>query len=195
MGNARIEPSGLAAPVLILLVLGIAALASISTYAWQHSKVNDLHNQVNSLNAQLTSLNSQVATLSDKLNMACRSTQQTTSTCEDYTYTSTKGVFILVYTPHRGATLASPIAIVGEVPGNWSFEAQFPVQLKDSGGSVMAQTSAHVLGNWQSDQLVPFSAQLTFTTAKSGNGTLVIQKDNPSGLTKNSDLVSIPVHF
>jgi uncharacterized coiled-coil protein SlyX len=186
--------SALSAVLVILLVLVVAA----GTYTWQHNKVNSLNDKISSQNVQISSLNNQVSALGTKLSSACQTNQTSqpaNSACTSYAYTSQKGVSVLVFTPAKNATLSSPVAVVGEVPGNWSFEAQFPIQLKDSSGNVIAQSPARLLGNWQTTQQVAFSVQLTYTKAVSGSGTLVLQKDNPSGLDKNSDSVSIPVKF
>ena len=172
--------------MVILLVFLVAFAAVAGTYSWQQGRVN-------SLNAKIKNLNSQVSTLSSKLSQACQPTQQTNPTCISYEYMSAKGIPVLIYSPIKNSTVTNPVAIIGEVPGNWSTEAQFPVQLKDDKGNIVAQAPAHVLGNWQTTQLVPFSVQLTFTTTESGSGTLVLQKDNPSGLPQNSDFVSIPI--
>lgn len=181
----------------ILLAVVVAAAASFATYTWQHTQVSDLNSKVSSLNAKVNSQNSQIATLTTQLNKACRPDQQpsTNPECAGYAYQSAKGVTVLVFSPAKDASVANPVAVVGEVPGSWSFEAQFPVQLKNSKNETVAQGTARVLGNWQTTALVPFSAQLTYTAAQTGNGTIVLQKDNPSGLSQNDDSVTIPVHF
>jgi len=181
--------------VLILAALVIGAGGAYWVYTWQHNKVRDLTGRTDSLSSQVTSLNKQVAGLTDQLNKACQSTQSPGSNCAVYTYTSPKGVTIRIFSPAKNATVASPIAIIGEVPGNWSSEAQFPVRLVGSGGAVVTSTTAHVLGNWQTSELVPFSAQLTFTAALPGTGQVVLAKDNPSGLPINDDSVTIPIKF
>ena len=181
-----------------LIVLAVAAGAIFGTYTWQHDKVNKLSAKVSNLNSQLTTLNSQISSLNGQLNKACQSTQQSpaqNSGCSGYTYVSSKGVSALIFTPTRNAKLSSPVAVIGEVPGNWSFEAQFPVQLKDGQGNLITKASAHILGDWMTEQLVSFSVQLTYTGVASGSGTLILQKDNPSGLEKNSDSITIPVQF
>lgn len=163
----------------VILVVG----AGFGAYTWQHNKVKDLKGEVAYLQAKVNS-NKQTQTQAQ--------TQPTTQT-DTQTYTSKKGVKVKVYYPAKGATVASPLAVVGEVPGNWSFEASFPVQLTDSKGTVVAKGTATVLGDWMTDKLVPFSAKLTFSTAASGQGTLTLSKDNPSGLEANADSVTIPV--
>lgn len=181
--------------MVVVLVLIAAAAAAYGTYVWQHGKVNDLNNKVSSLNARVDSLNKQVSVLGTQLNKTCLN--QANSACAPYSYTSVKGVSILVFTPQRNQKVSSPVPVVGEVPGNWSYEAQFPLQLKNNQGTVIAQTTAHVLGDWMSAQPVPFSAQLTYSSTQppSGSGSLVLLKDNPSGLAKNSDSLTIPISF
>lgn len=95
------------------------------------------------------------------------------------------------------APVASPLTITGEVPGTWSFEASFSVQLTDEAGNVLAEAPAQLEGDWMTDEMVPFSATLTFEPppATSASGFLVLVKANASGLPENDDSVSIPVTF
>lgn len=171
--------------LLIVLVIG----AGFGTYTWQHHKVDQLNKQVSDLANQLNAAKSQ--------NQQTSTAQSTSSdlTLAGKSYTSAKGVKVIVYFPQSDVKVTNPLGVVGEVPGNWSNEATFPIQLKDSTGKVIAQGSAQLLRDWMTDQLVPFSAKLTYTGTPTGSGTLVLQKDNPSGLAKNSDTVSIPVNF
>lgn len=162
--------------VLIVLLVGVAAF---TPYTLQQRKIDKLNKQV-----------SELTTKKETAEPPTTQNQQTITP-----YTSTKGVAIQVYTPASNAKVTSPVAIIGKVPGNWSFEASFPVQLKDSNGNSIATGTAQLLGDWMTDQLVPFSVQLTYASTTSGNGTLVLQKDNPSGLAENDDSVSIPVKF
>lgn len=184
---------------LILAAVVVAAAAFFAAYAWQHRQVTTLQARVSSLDTQLGGANTRVADLTARLNQACPSQaqpgQSQPSGCAASSYTSDQGVAVVAYSPAKNAKISSPLAVIGEVPGSWSFEAQFPVRLKDSHGSVIAQATGHVLGNWQTSQLVPFSAQLIFAAAGPGSGTLILEKDNPSGLSQNADAVSIPVQW
>ena len=50
------------------------------------------------------------------------------------------------------------------------------------------------------EEFVPFSAVLEFVTPTAGDpelnrGTLILQKDNPSGLPEHDDALEIPVVF
>jgi hypothetical protein len=42
---------------------------------------------------------------------------------------------------------------------------------------------------------VPFTAVITFTPATTATGTIVLEKDNPSGLPANDNSLTIPITF
>ena len=108
--------------------------------------------------------------------------------------TSPRGVTIKLDAPLENHVIASPLTITGQVPGNWSFEASFPIILKASDGTVITQTSAHLTGDWMTTAYVPFTATLTYTTTAT-TGELVFNRDNPSGLAEKDDAVVIPVRL
>ena len=110
-------------------------------------------------------------------------------------YTSDKGVMIVVDSPLRNTVVSSPLNITGRVPGNWSFEASFPVRLVDGEGKVLATGTGELQGDWMTEDLVSFKAVLEFDEPASGEGKLILMKDNPSGLPENDDSVSIQVLF
>ncbi len=173
--------------VVVLILAGAGAVYAM--YAWQQTKVSDLNDQVSSLNTKVSSLQAQ-------LGAQCQSTApQTSLPCPSYGVSSGKKVAAVVYSPTAQQKVTSPLAVIGKIPGNWSFEAQFPVELKDSKGVIVAKGAATVLGNWQTSELVPFSAQLIYSGTPSGTGTLVLKKDNPSGMPQNDDSIVVPVRF
>ena len=181
MISRQMRQSGVTWPALlagIILAAVLIAGAGYAAYIVQQQKINDLNKQITSLRSQLGDNN-----------------QPAFPVKPNYTVTSKKGVHITVYYPTANAKVASPVAVIGEIPGNWSFEASFPVKLLDSTGATIASGKGNVLGNWMTSTLVPFSAQLTYTGSPSGAGTLVLQKDNPSGLAANDDSAEITVHF
>jgi hypothetical protein len=163
--------------LLWIMALAVAAGAVYGTYRWQHRKVDSLQTQVTQLNSQLAGASSKPAPVASNV------------------YKSKKGVEVKVYQPEANGKIASPLVVMGEVPGNWSFEASFPVKLLDGSGRIVAQAPAQLLSDWMTDQPVPFSIKLTFPSAAAGDGTLLLQKDNPSGLAANDESVSIPVKF
>jgi hypothetical protein len=111
-------------------------------------------------------------------------------------FTSLKGIKARISNWVQGKALTSPLTITGEIPGNWSFEASFPVVLTNWDGVIIAQKAATLQGDWMTENLVPFAVTLEFespTTYK--NGTLILRKDNPSGLAENDDSIEIPVVY
>lgn len=102
---------------------------------------------------------------------------------------------IRVTAPRANETVSSPLHITGEARGNWYFEASFPVRLEDANGNVLAQAPAQAQGEWMTTEFVPFSVDLTFPTPATETGTLILQKDNPSGLPEHDDERRIPVRF
>jgi hypothetical protein len=104
-----------------------------------------------------------------------------------------KNELIRVYSPQPNQEVTSPLSITGEARGTWFFEAVFPVRLLDKNGNIIAQTSAQAQGEWMTENFVPFSAQINFTVSEKQNGTLVLEKDNPSDLPENANELRVPV--
>lgn len=102
---------------------------------------------------------------------------------------------IHVATPLPNAVVTSTFAVSGEARGNWFFEASFPVKLFDANGVQLAATTARALSDWMTTSFVPFSTKVTFSPPTTTTGTLVLQKDNPSGLPQNDAEIRIPVKF
>lgn len=101
---------------------------------------------------------------------------------------------ISVSQPSANAVVTSPLLVTGEARGTWYFEASFPVKLLDDQGNEIAITPAQAQGEWMTEDFVPFEATLEFET-DALVGTLVLEKDNPSGLPENAASISIPVQF
>lgn len=91
--------------------------------------------------------------------------------------------------------VASPLTVEGTARGYWYFEASFPVELRDGNGKVLASGPATARTDWMTEEFVPFSITLTFARPVTATGTLILHKDNPSGLPENDDELRIPVRF
>jgi Immunoglobulin-like domain of bacterial spore germination len=106
---------------------------------------------------------------------------------------------VVVLLPKPGDLIASPVAIEGTVTGGgWFFEASFPVKVLDANGTVVGQGIAQAggaPGSWMSTDTIPFSALVTFSAPSTATGTVVLMKDNPSGLSANAMEFSVPVGF
>lgn len=101
---------------------------------------------------------------------------------------------------HAGDSVSSPLVVTGEARGTWYFEASFPIALVDWDGKIVALVPAEAQGEWMTEAYVPFKAVLTFETPTAGDpaanrGALILQKDNPSGLSEHDDSLEIPVLF
>lgn len=101
---------------------------------------------------------------------------------------------VIISEPAIDGLVASPLKVNGQAKGNWFFEAVLPVKLFTAAGEELASTSGRAQSNWMTDQLVPFSATLNFTTTAT-SGYLLVARDNPSGLPENAAEVKIPVNF
>jgi hypothetical protein len=98
--------------------------------------------------------------------------------------------------------VASPLVIEGTAPGNWFFEATLPVTLTNWDGLIIAEGYATAAGEWMTTDPVSFTSSLTFASPyQSGDpsfmeqGTLIIKRDNPSGLPENDASFELPVTF
>ena len=106
-----------------------------------------------------------------------------------------KSDLIRVNTPGPNYFIASPLLIDGEARGYWFFEATFPIKLLDGNGNIIAQHYAQAQDEWMTEDFVPFTAELDFISPDTKKGILVLEKDNPSGLSEYADELIIPVFF
>lgn len=102
---------------------------------------------------------------------------------------------VMLMTPSPNQLVTSPLQITGRARGTWFFEASFPVQLYDANGAEIAVAVAQAQGEWMTEDFVPFVALFEFSAPTTSTGTLVLEKDNPSGLPENADEVRVPVKF
>lgn len=111
---------------------------------------------------------------------------------------ATKSDLVSVYLPLPGTRVSSPLIVVGEARGYWFFEASFPLVLVAANGTILAEGYAAAEGDWMTEDFVPFIGTLTYTLPEElvhTAGTLILKKDNPSGLPEYDDSLEIPVWF
>lgn len=101
-----------------------------------------------------------------------------------------------------GDVVGSPLQLAGKARGYWFFEGSFPVTLTNWDGLIIAEGVATAEGEWMTEEFVPFKSTLTFTSPyKVGDpdfmkrGSLILKKDNPSGLPEKDDAYEITVFF
>lgn len=93
--------------------------------------------------------------------------------------------------------IESPMLIAGEARGNWFFEASFPIVLEDANGNSVPLDPPYITANgeWMTTEFVEFMESVTFAAPDTDTGTLILRKDNASGLPEHDDELIIPVRF
>ncbi|HXK40433.1 MAG TPA: GerMN domain-containing protein [Candidatus Paceibacterota bacterium] len=102
---------------------------------------------------------------------------------------------IIVESPRPNEQVTSPLVVSGKARGGWFFEASFPVELLGAQGEVLAFVPAQAGGEWMTEDFVPFSATLSFDIGAAQQGTLVLMKDNPSGLPEHDAQIVLPLRL
>ncbi len=107
-----------------------------------------------------------------------------------------KGDLIRIDSPRPNQEIESPLIIQGEARGTWFFEGSFPVVLTDWDGLIIAQGYVTAKDEWMTEDFVRFEGTLEFKKPDYSNkGSLILRKDNPSGLPENDDALEIPIIF
>jgi hypothetical protein len=115
--------------------------------------------------------------------------------CTGLAQPASKDDLITLDTPLPQGSVQSPLTLSGKARGSWYFEASFPVTLYDANHKLLAQVAAQAQGDWMTNEYVPFVATLTFNLPSTATGTLVLERDNPSGLPQNANQLEVPVVF
>lgn len=102
---------------------------------------------------------------------------------------------IVIYSPRPNTKISSPIAVSGKARGMWFFEADFPVQLLDDSGNIIASSIAQAQSDWMTEDFVEFLAMIEFKTPPTPTGKLILKKDNPSDLPEHDNQLIVPVKF
>jgi len=107
---------------------------------------------------------------------------------------------IRISSPKDGDEISSPLTIKGEARGFWFFEGDFPIILTDWDGRIIAESYATAKGEWMTEDFVEFEGIIEFAKPEdigefSKRGSLILQRDNPSGLPENDDAREITIYF
>lgn len=106
-----------------------------------------------------------------------------------------KNDLIRLQSPKAGSVVKSPLLVQGLARGYWFFEASFPVKVYDATGNLLGIGIAQAQSDWMTEEFVPFQVIVEFETPATKEGTLVLEKDNPSGLLEHADELSVPIRF
>ena len=102
---------------------------------------------------------------------------------------------IYINTPRPNSLVVSPLVIEGEARGTWFFEGDFPVQLLDGDGREVAVGFVSSNEEWMTEAFIPYYGELVFEIPNTTTGTLILKKDNPTGLPEHDDMLYVPVRF
>ncbi len=110
------------------------------------------------------------------------------------TYTNASPDMIVVENPHPGGVVGKEFVVTGKARGNWFFEATFPIEIVSPNGAIIGGSFATAEGDWMTTEFVSFKSEIIdLPSAYIGPATLILRKDNPSGLPENDAFVSIPI--
>jgi len=112
---------------------------------------------------------------------------------EKITYVNASEDLIKVELPFPGAVTGKSFSVIGKARGNWFFEASFPVLVLDKNRKELAVGIAQAQGEWMTTNFVPFRAEIKAPESYIGPATLVLIKDNPSGLPEHDASISFPI--
>ena len=102
---------------------------------------------------------------------------------------------IMLSMPRPNQLVESPLAIRGEARGNWFFEGDFPIRIVDENGQEIGVSFAQAIGEWMTEDFVLFEGVIEFEEPVTATGKLILEKDNPSGLSQYADQLYIPIRF
>ncbi|TSC70444.1 MAG: hypothetical protein CEO12_378 [Parcubacteria group bacterium Gr01-1014_46] len=109
------------------------------------------------------------------------------------TYTNATANLIVVDLPFPGAVTGKEFKVMGKARGTWYFEASFPVEVLDKNGKILFQGPAQAKDEWMTENFVPFEITVKVPQSYIGPATLVLRKDNPSGLPEHDASISFPI--
>jgi hypothetical protein len=102
---------------------------------------------------------------------------------------------IRVTSPRPNESIDSPFVVEGEARGTWFFEASFPIRLETADGQEIGIGLAQALDDWMTVDFVRFRALVEFDASEHAGqtATLVLERDNPTGLPEHDRSIEIPV--
>ncbi len=95
--------------------------------------------------------------------------------------------------PYPGAVTGKEFLVTGKARGTWYFEASFPVKVLDKNGKVLAQGPAQAQSDWMTTDFVNFKISIKVSDSYIGPATIVMSKDNPSGIPEKDASISFPI--
>lgn len=110
----------------------------------------------------------------------------------EISYENSSADLIQIELPFPGAVTGKSFTVTGKARGTWFFEASFPVLVLDKDGKELAAVPAQAQSDWMTTEFVPFKSDIKVPDSYIGPATLVLKKDNPSGLPEHDASISFP---
>lgn len=104
---------------------------------------------------------------------------------------ATSGV-ITVTTPTPDSVTGKEFEVHGVARG-WYFEGSFPIEVLDNNGKTLVIAPAQAQSDWMTSAPVAFIAKIRIPPSYIGKATIVLKKDNPSGLPEHDASMSFPI--
>ena len=120
-------------------------------------------------------------------------TQASVQTLNQITYTKASADLIKVELPFPGSVTGKDFSVIGQARGFWFFEASFPIELRDANNKLLYTAIATAEGDWMTENFVPFRAEIKAPTSYIGPATMILRKDNASGLPEHDASISFPI--
>lgn len=97
--------------------------------------------------------------------------------------------------PESGATIGSPVTVVGQAPGTWFFEAVLPISIETVDGEVLAEEIFVTDQDWMTEVLLDFSLEIEFESPDANFGFIKIIKNDVSNIPRNKHFFYWPIRF
>jgi hypothetical protein len=115
-------------------------------------------------------------------------------TTPEPTYVNATKEDITIATPEVNGTVTREFEVTGKAKGAWFFEGSFMLEVVSPSGDKVAQNIISAEGDWMQDGLVDFKSEIVqMPSAYRGEATLILRKNNASGLPEHDASVSIPI--
>lgn len=101
---------------------------------------------------------------------------------------------IVVEVPQANANVASPLFIEGRARGTWFFEGEFPIEIVDSEGTVLARANGMATDDWMTEDFVDFAATLRFVAPEGRTGKIFFTQADARG-EGGVPVLEVPVKF
>ncbi len=85
------------------------------------------------------------------------------------------------------------VTITGKLKGNYFFEGSAPIRLEDEKGNVLLRTHLNATTEWMTTGDVSFNITIDSNKLPGGMANLIIERDDPSGESKNLMPIKIPI--